>query len=132
VADGKPTILVEIGENGRRDPAFVEPIVAGVENLLRVLEMTTGSASPPRADTRWFDGTASANAAVTGIFTPAKTQGRMVRKDEAIGAVRDYAGQVLELIVSPVDGYVMYGLAGPPVRAGESVATIALPAKGPL
>jgi hypothetical protein len=46
--------------------------------------------------------------------------------------VRDYAGQVLELIVSPVDGYVMYGLAGPPVRAGESVATIALPAKGPL
>jgi hypothetical protein len=132
VADGKPTILVEIGENGRRDPAFVEPIVAGVENLLRVLEMTTGSGSPPRADTRWFDGTASANATVTGIFTPAKTQGRMVRKDEAIGAVRDYAGQVLELIVSPVDGYVMYGLAGPPVRAGESVATIALPAKGPL
>jgi hypothetical protein len=35
---GKPTILVEIGENGRRDPAFVEPIVSGVENLLRALE----------------------------------------------------------------------------------------------
>jgi predicted deacylase len=132
VADGKPTILVEIGENGRRDAAFVDPIVAGVENLLRVLEMMAGPPSPPRADTRWFDGTASANATVTGIFTPAKTQGRMVRKDEAIGTVRDYTGQVLELIVSPVDGYIMYGLAGPPVRADESVATIALPAKGPL
>jgi predicted deacylase len=132
VADGKPTVLVEIGENGRRDPAFVDPIVTGVENLLRVLGMTDGPPSPPRDDTRWFDGTASANATATGIFTPADTKGRMVRKDEAIGTVRDYTGQVLELVVSPVDGYVMYGLAGPPVRAGESVATIALPAKGPL
>ena len=39
VADGKPTVLVEIGENGRTDDAFVDPIVAGVENLLREFGM---------------------------------------------------------------------------------------------
>ena len=36
-----------------------------------------------------------------------------------LGTVRDYAGRVLEEIVSPVNGYAMYGLAGPPVKAGE-------------
>lgn len=34
--------------------------------------------------------------------------------------------------VSPVDGYIMYNLAGPPVRAGDSLVTIGLHAKGPL
>jgi hypothetical protein len=41
-------------------------------------------------------------------------------------------GRVIEEIVSPVDGYLMYGLAGPPVKAGDSVATIGLPARSPL
>jgi predicted deacylase len=132
VADRKPTVLVEIGENGRRDGAFVDPIVTGVENLLRVLEMTTGTPGPPRPDTRWFDGTASAEATMTGMFTPVATRGHAVRKGEEIGTVRDYRGQEIERIRSPVDGYAMYGLAGPPVKAGDSVATIALPAKGPL
>jgi hypothetical protein len=49
-----------------------------------------------------------------------------------IGTIRDYRGRELEQVRSPVDGYAMYGLAGPPVKAGESVATIALPARGPL
>jgi hypothetical protein len=44
--------------------------------------------------------------------------------------VRDYAGLVGEKALSPVDGYVPYGLPGPPVKAGESVATLA--SKGPL
>jgi hypothetical protein len=38
----------------------------------------------------------------------------------------------VERIVSPVDGYAMYGLAGPSVRKDEAVVTIGLPARGPL
>jgi predicted deacylase len=132
VADRKPTVLVEIGENGRRDPEFVKPIVAGVENLLRTLRMLPGAPAPPRADTRWFDGTASADAAYTGIFTPVVTRGRAIKRGELLGRVHDYAGRLLEEIRSPADGYAMYGLTGPPVRTGDSVAIIALPAKGPL
>ncbi len=132
VADGKPTVLVEIGENGRRDASFVEPIVSGVENLLRVLEMMPGQPNPERADVRWFDSTADAAATVTGLFTPAATTARMVTKGELLGTVTDYAGRQVERIVSPVDGYAMYGLAGPSVRAGETVVTIGLPARGPL
>jgi predicted deacylase len=132
VADGVPTVLVEIGENGRRDDAFVAPLVSGVENVLRVLKMIDAAPAAPRADTRWFDDTASASATVTGIFTPVATTGRAVAKGDLLGTVTDYAGRVIERIVSPVDGYVMYGLAGPPVKAGEAVVTIGLPAAGPL
>lgn len=120
VADGKPTVLIEAGENGRRDAVFVAPIVNGVENLLRVLKMMPGAPNPPRADTRWFDSTAEASATVTGILTPVATKARMV------------AGRERERIVSPADGYVMYGLAGPSAKAGEAVVTIGIPAKGPL
>jgi predicted deacylase len=132
VAEGKPTVLVEIGENGRRDTSFVEPIVNGVVNALRVLEMLEGEPIPGRPDTRWFDATTSVNATTTGIFTPVARRGYEVREGMLLGTVRDYAGRVLETIVSPVNGYAMYGLAGPPVKAGESVVTIALPAKQPL
>jgi hypothetical protein len=132
VADGKPTILVEIGENGRRDDAFVDPIVDGVSNLLRVLQMAPGEPRPVRSDVRFFDDTAGASSTTTGIFTPVATSARDIRKGELIGTVRDYAGRVVEEIVSPVDGYLMYGLAGPPVKVGDSVATIGLPARGPL
>ena len=132
VADGKPTVLVEIGENGRRDTAFVEPIVNGVMNVLRVLEMIDGPPVPSRPDTRWFDSTISVMANHTGIFTPAGTQGREVQKGAYVGTIRDYRGRVLETLVAPANGYALYGLAGPPVRGGESVLTIALPAQGPL
>jgi predicted deacylase len=132
VADGKPTVLVEIGENGRRDAAFVTAIVNGVDNLLRVLKMKPGPPDPPRADTVWFDSTADALSTTTGIFTPVETRARMVRAGDLIGVVTDYAGRERERIVSPRDGYVMYGLAGPSVRSGEAVVTIGLPARGPF
>lgn len=132
VADGKPTVLIESGENGRTDDAFVTPIVNGVENLLRVLQMTPGAATPPRPDTRWLDDTVGVSARHTGIFTPASTRARMVTQGEVIGTIRDYAGQLLETVVSPIDGYALYGLAGPPVVAGDTVVTIGRLATGPL
>jgi predicted deacylase len=94
--------------------------------------MLDGAPTPRRTDTRWFDGTVSADATLTGILTPVAAHGRSVRKGDVIGTIRDYRGSELEQVRSPVDGYALYGLAGPPVKAGESVATIALPARGPL
>ena len=94
--------------------------------------VASGPPDPPRADTRWFDSTTEAAATVTGTFTPVATTARPVRIGELIGTVTDYAGREVERIVSPVDGYAMYGLAGPSVRKDEAVVTIGLPARGPL
>lgn len=132
VADGKPTVLVEIGENGRRDEAFVAPIVTGVENLLRVLGMAPGTPTRPRADTRWLDDTEGVSATKTGIFTPTSATARPVVRGEVLGTIHDYTGRLVETLVSPIDGYALYGLAGPPVVAGDTVVTIGRTARGPL
>lgn len=105
VADDTPTVLIEIGENGRQEDGFVVPVVNGVENLLRELRMTTG---------------------------PAATAGRPVRAGELLGTIVDYRGTLVATVVAPIDGYVLYGIAGPPVVAGDTVATIGRPAASPL
>ncbi len=132
VADRKPTILVEIGENGRRDSTFVTAIVDGVLNAMRALTMLPGAVTVPRDTPRWFDSTTSANATKTGIFTPASITARMVKKGERLGVIRDYRGEWLEDVLSPIDGYALYGVTGPPVKAGDAVVTIAIPSPRPF
>lgn len=127
VAAGKPTILVEIGQNGSRDDAHVAAIVTGVENALIILGMADGKMREAVSPVRLFEGTASATASQTGIFHPSKLGPRPLRKGEILGVIRDYAGREVERILSPINGYALYGITGPPVEAGDAVVTIGVP-----
>lgn len=130
VAMGKATILVEIGQNGSREEAHVAAIVAGVENALAILGMTAGPMpdTPPAA--RLFEGTVSATASHSGVFHPARVGPRPLAKGDLLGVIHDYTGREVERILSPVDGYALYGITGPPVEAGDGVVTIAIPTAG--
>lgn len=127
VAAGAPTVLLETGENGRRDEADVQRIVTGLKDALAVLGMLPKQPARQRVAPRYFDGTQSVKVEHSGLWTPKKRVGRFVEKGEVIGSIRDYSGQVVETVVAPVSGYAIYGLAGPPIRAGDSVMSIALP-----
>lgn len=127
VAMGKPTILVEIGQNGSREEAHVAAIVAGVENALAILGMSDAPVHEASAPPRLFDGTVSVSASHTGVYHPANPVPRPLTKGEMIGTIRDYTGREVERLFSPVDGYALYGITGPPVEAGDGVVTIALP-----
>lgn len=128
VAQGLPTVLIEIGENGERDPDSVATLVAGVKNALVALGMTD---EPPTAPSpvRCFDGTESVATRHSGLWSPRKAFGRPVARGEVLGVVRDYHGSQVETVRAPRDGYALYGLAGPPVRKGESVLTLAKPGR---
>ena len=52
---------------------------------------------------------------------------RTLKRGELVGIIRDYTGKVVERLLSPADGHVLYGVTGPPVEPGDSVVTIALP-----
>ena len=130
VAMGKPTVLVEIGQNGSRTEGDIAAIVAGVESALGVLGMSDAPSHPASHPARLFDGTASLTASQTGVYHPADPRPRAIAKGELVGIIRDYAGREVERLVSPVDGYLLYGITGPPVTKGDSVATIALPSAG--
>ena len=127
VAMGKPTILVEIGQNGSREEAHVAAIVAGVENALAVLGMRDAPVAAPAAPARLFEGTTAVAARHAGVYHPADPRPRALSKGELIGVIRDYTGKEVERLVSPVDGYALYGITGPPVEPGDGVVTIALP-----
>jgi predicted deacylase len=130
VAMGKPTILIEIGQNGSREEGHVAAIVTGVENALAILGMAD---APPRGGAgpaREFNGTTSVLANYAGVFHPVDARPRAISKGELLGIIRDYSGREVERLVSSVDGYALYGITGPPVEAGDSVVTIALHTAG--
>ena len=128
VAAGKPTILVEIGQNGGRDSDHVAIIVAGLRAGMQALGML-----PPSGDGttlvehQYYESTQSVPVRHSGIWHPVVTVGRTVVEGEQIGVIRDYSGAVVEKVTSTASGFAVYGLAGPPVREGESVMSIAIP-----
>ncbi len=127
VAQGVPTILVEIGQNGSRDPGHVETIVSGLKRGLRTLGMSEGASEAVNKPLRYFDGTQSVPVSHSGVWTPILAKGRAVERGDILGTIHDYEGRLVETVTAPVSGFTIYGLAGPPVRAGESIATIAQP-----
>ncbi len=130
VAMGKPTVLVEIGQNGSRDETHVAAIVAGVENALAILGIADKPVRQPVAPARLFDGSTAIKATRAGIYHPVQRVPRPLAKGELVGIIRDYTGREVERLVSPVNGYALYGITGPPVEAGDDVVTIAIPAAG--
>lgn len=126
VAQGLPTLLVEIGQNGSRKPEHVERIVSGVKNVLAYMGMLPKLELSEPDEARYMDGTQSVPVRNSGLWTPTRHSGP-VEEGELLGEIRSYTGEVVETVKAPVSGYAIYGLAGPPVRAGDSVMTIAIP-----
>jgi predicted deacylase len=124
VAAGIPTILVEIGQNGSRDKAHIDAIVTGIKNALRILAISESPMRNVPPAQRFFEGTRSVSANHSGLFFPEQTGGRYIWKGDLIGTIRDYSGKEVEKLYAPINGYVLYGLKGPPVRAGDGVITI--------
>lgn len=131
VAAGKPTILVEIGQQGRAEPAEVALATRGVLNVLRALEMLPGAPLLNRRQPLRYDGTVGVSFTHTGIWYPAVTPGVAVTAGQALGVVRSLVGEVLEEVKAPQAGVVLYMTYAPPVNAGESAVTIARPQQAP-
>lgn len=126
VAQGLPTVLVEVGQNGSRNVEDVELIVSGVKNALAFMGMLPDHQSIDPQEPRYLDGTQSVPVGNSGLWYPSRRAGS-VSKGEILGEIRSYTGEVVEVVRAPISGFGIYGLAGPPVRRGDSVMTIANP-----
>ncbi|TDF39257.1 hypothetical protein EYS14_06955 [Alteromonadaceae bacterium M269] len=128
VAAKIPTILVEIGQHGSTDDEHIKAMMNGLTATLRTLGISKAQTNNAQASSpRYFDGTNSVPVKHSGLWFPKQKVGRFVEKGEILGTLKDYFGNTLETIKSPYSGYAVYGLAGPPVKEGESVMTIATP-----
>jgi len=127
VAEKIPTILVEIGEHGSRNINDVNAMISGLENTLSVLKINDKDADISDVNRRYFDGTNAVPVKHSGLWFPAVTSGQWIKQGQLLGELQDYFGRTVETIHSPSAGYSLYGLAGPAVKKGQSIMTIAKP-----
>ncbi|MEM9358206.1 MAG: succinylglutamate desuccinylase/aspartoacylase family protein, partial [Pseudomonadota bacterium] len=127
VAAGIPTILVELGENGSRSEEHAERVATGVQNALSTLGIWDKPQTNVPPAIRYFESSTAVRAEHSGVYYPVDLDRRYVFEGDLIGIIRDYAGQEVERLYAPINGYALYGKRGPSMRKGDPAMTIGIP-----
>lgn len=126
VAAQKPTLLLEAGQNGSRDQKMIDMQAHAIKNIMVTLGMLDTSFQTSAADNiNDLEGTFSIPAPESGIWTPTVKAGQRIEKGQVLGTLYDYFGSEVTAIKAPQAGYALYGLAGPPVKKGQGLITVA-------
>jgi len=114
----KPSILAEIGGEGRTDPQDIAGHMEGILNVMRNLRMIQGS---PRSfeGQQVMHGQISINASMGGIFFAACRAGDFVRQESRLGEIRSLTGEIVETFHSPEDAVVKLVLTSPVKNVGD-------------
>lgn len=118
VAQGIPTVAIECGKLGGVSPAEIKKINDGILNLMRSLQLLPGAPAAPNNPLEITKRT-SINSEHTGIFYSHCKSGQLIRAGMKLGYITDVKGNWLTDIHSPVDGFIVYQIATPPVNKGE-------------
>jgi predicted deacylase len=123
ITRGKPAITTETGCLGQTDAQSLSLIERGVAGVLRHLGMRDDGPAAV-ADPIWLERNVVLRAGATGIFYAAVERGTVVPSGAPIGRITDFHGRVLEEIVAPFGGEIMYVVDTPPISKGEPVAMV--------
>ncbi|MBI4278111.1 MAG: succinylglutamate desuccinylase/aspartoacylase family protein [Armatimonadetes bacterium] len=104
---GKVAVIAEAGDMGRLDPRWVDALVAGVTNAMRLLGMLDGAVvnTPGQRRVRQAHRKRASRA---GLWYRAVEAGQRVAAGQAIGTFCDHFGQPLEIVTAPADGMVLW------------------------
>ena len=114
---GIPAIIAEVGGCGLVEQAAVDAHVRGLNRVLARLGMTddpAGDGVPPRSLRRflWL------YCQQAGFWAPAEPVGSEVADGQVLGTVSSIDGtEILETIVAPADGVLMFVTSSPAVAA---------------
>lgn len=109
---GIPAAIVEAGGAGRLDRASVEIHLRGLKNTLRHFGCLAGEAFEPR-DQQFYQDFFCLYTPVKGFFYCAVELGSDLEEQQLIGTVKDYFGNHLLDITSPVAGKVLFRTTSP-------------------
>ncbi|MBC7363361.1 MAG: succinylglutamate desuccinylase/aspartoacylase family protein [Candidatus Aminicenantes bacterium] len=119
----KPAITTESGFLGRVDEKLVEANVRGVMNILKYFKMLPGEVAFNQ-EAVWVEKYEVVYSNHDGLFYPRAGMGDYVRKGEVVGVITDYFGNLLEKVMAPFTGMVLYIIATPPCNQGEPLFEI--------
>ena len=123
ITRGKPAITTEAGGLGQTDEAAIALVERGVSGVLRHLGMRNEGPSPLVAPV-WITRNVVLRAHATGLFYPAVACGEIVGAEAAIGHITDFHGRIIEEVVAPFGGEILYVVRTPPMTIGEPLAMI--------
>jgi predicted deacylase len=66
----------------------------------------------------------SISAEYSGIFYTEFKSGALIRKGTKLGVITDVFGNVLQEIISPIDGFIVYLTVTPPINKGETLFSL--------
>jgi uncharacterized protein len=111
---GVPAFIAEDGGAGQYDPAIAERMFGGLQNVLRSLEVIEGpvrNVPPPRRFTRF----AWVRSREAGFFRPTVKVGDEVAAGQKLGGLVDFYGRVLEDMVAPDKGQILFMVVSPAI-----------------
>jgi predicted deacylase len=114
---GVPAVIAEAGGRGILEEAAVRLLVDGVRNALRQLEMLPGDPDPPKRPQRFVRGNVWLRAREGGWWDAAVGPGDEPAAGEVLGRMRNLWGDVLEEVVAPDDGVILFVTSSPAVPA---------------
>ena len=116
-AAGVPAIIAEAGGCGLVDEQAVTLLTNGVANVLRELGMLPGGAEPLPEPIRSVARFLWIRATNEGWWEAGVTTGDEVDEASTVGVVRNLHGEVIEEVLAPEDGVVLFITTSPAVAA---------------
>ncbi|MBI3997793.1 MAG: succinylglutamate desuccinylase/aspartoacylase family protein, partial [Armatimonadetes bacterium] len=107
---GKPALTVELSGGYYWEESSVRAGVTGVLNVMKFLQMLDGSPEP-QTEVLVIPGRLTNRQHLTcergGLIRPLKPLGARVRPGDPLVAIYDLFGNELEIITSPIEGWVI-------------------------
>jgi predicted deacylase len=120
---GIPAILTEAGGQGIWTKEDVSRHTAGLERVLRYLEMQPGGA-PAEVACTVLEQFAWLRSDHDGFWYPAVPVGAVVEKDQELGRVCDWEGRVLQRAIASVSGRVLFIVSSLAINRGDPLLAV--------
>lgn len=118
-----PSVLAEAGGQGQWPEHEVERLVKGVRRAMQYLGMLQGKLEPRKV--KEFTTFAWLCAEGTGFWYPSVTAGMEVEPGQPLGVVTDVLGEIVQHVVSPLAGPILFGTSSLAINRDDPLAGIA-------
>ncbi len=120
---GVPAIIAEDGGAGLYAPAIAARMLAGVENVLRILDVLDGPVQeypPPRC----FDEFVWIRSRAAGFFKQSVQVGEDIDAGAVVGTICDFFGSVVETVTATASGKLLFLVINPAIARDGLVCGI--------
>jgi hypothetical protein len=125
---GTPGFLAELGQCGRWSNEEVDQYKSAVLNVLRSFEVVSGEVKEQKVE--FLEKMLVSTATVDGCWYPSVKLEDRVKKDQYLGEIRDFFGEVKASYSAESDGIVLYLVTSLAITKSEPLAAIGVSSIG--